>query len=88
MAKLKMLKLPKKPKQSASIAVLENYLKRVADVKKENAHRTALNKKRDSLAAKVAGIGRSSSIGSISTPKRRKKTTTTKKKTSKRKKKR
>ena len=54
MAKLKMLKAPKKPKRSASIATKENWLKRFADVKKENARRVALNKKSDELSKKIA----------------------------------
>lgn len=37
--KPKKLKLPKRPKASASIAVMENYLRKVAEVKKENARR-------------------------------------------------
>lgn len=37
--KPKKLKLPKKPKASASIATMENYLKKVAQVKSDNAKR-------------------------------------------------
>lgn len=54
MARLKMLKAPKKPKRSASIATKENWLKRIVDVKKENARRVALNKKSDELSKKIA----------------------------------
>ena len=54
MARLKMLKAPKKPKKSASIATKENWIKRFADVKKENARRVALNKKSDELSKKIA----------------------------------
>ena len=35
MAKLKMLKAPKKPKRSASIETKEAWLKRVAEIRKE-----------------------------------------------------
>lgn len=56
MAKLKMLKLPKKPKASASVATKENYIKRVNDVKKENKRREALNKKSDALTQKIRNI--------------------------------
>ena len=54
MAKLKMLKAPKKPKKSASVETKENWLKRFAEVKKENARRVALNKKSDELSKKIA----------------------------------
>lgn len=55
MAKLKMLKAPKKPKASASVAVKENWLRRAAEVKKENARRAAENKKSAELSKKIAG---------------------------------
>lgn len=55
MAKLKMLKLPKRPKANASVAVKENWLKRAAEVKKENACRRAQNKKSDELSKKITG---------------------------------
>ena len=55
MAKLKMLKAPKKPKRSASIETKENWLRRVADIKRENAKRASLNKKREELSKKIAG---------------------------------
>ena len=58
MAKLKMLKLPKKPKASASVSVMENYLKRVSEVQKENRRREAENKKAENLRKKIAGIRR------------------------------
>ena len=45
MAKLKMLKRPKAPKATASIAVKENYLKKLAAVKKENSRRASINRK-------------------------------------------
>lgn len=54
MATLKMKKMPKRPKASASIATKENYLKRVAEIKRENAKRAALNKKSQALDAKIA----------------------------------
>lgn len=54
MAKLKMLKAPKRPKKSASIETKENWLKKVAEVKKENARRVALNKKSEELSKKIA----------------------------------
>jgi hypothetical protein len=56
MAKLKMLKYPKKPKATASIAVKENYLRKVADIDKENRSREAQNKKSESLTKRIAGI--------------------------------
>lgn len=54
MAKLKMLKSPKAPKATASIAVKEAYLKRLAEIKKENARREAANKKSDQLSQRIA----------------------------------
>lgn len=56
MATLKMKKLPKAPKASASIQSKENYLKRVAEIKRENNRRAALNKKSDALSKKIAGV--------------------------------
>jgi hypothetical protein len=54
MAKLKMLKRPKAPKASASIAVKENYLKKLAAVKKENSRRASINRKSEELSKKIA----------------------------------
>lgn len=54
MAKFK--KLPKKPKASASVATLENYLRRVAEVKKDNDAIKREKTKREALKRKVAGI--------------------------------
>lgn len=54
MAALKMKKLPKAPKKSASIQTKENYLKRVQEVKRENARREALNKRSATLNAKIS----------------------------------
>jgi predicted Holliday junction resolvase-like endonuclease len=56
MAKLKMIKYPKKPKQSASIETKERYLARVREIDKENAKRKAENKKSEELSKKIAGI--------------------------------
>ena len=55
MAKLKMLKMPKKPKMSASVETKENWLKRAADVKKENERRKRENKRSEELSKKIAG---------------------------------
>ncbi|MDX9696023.1 MAG: hypothetical protein RBT49_09550 [Bacteroidales bacterium] len=56
MAKLKMLKYPKKPKQSASVVTLERYIERCKEIDKENAKRKAQNAKRETLKKRVAGI--------------------------------
>lgn len=56
MAKLKMLKLPKKPKMSASVAVKERWLARVQEIKRENARRIALNKRSIELSKKIANF--------------------------------
>lgn len=54
MAKMKMMKMPKAPKATASVEVKQAYLKRLADVKKENRRREALNKKSEMLSQKIA----------------------------------
>lgn len=59
MAKLKMLKRPKAPKASASIAVKENYLKKLAAVKKENSRRASINRKSEELSKKIAKAAQS-----------------------------
>lgn len=53
MPKLKMLPLPKKPKATASVAVKEKWLKRAADVKKQNEARKRENKKSEELTKKI-----------------------------------
>lgn len=58
MAKLKMLKYPKKPKQSSSVATKERYLSRVKEIDRENMRRKAENKKSDELSKKISAIGR------------------------------
>jgi hypothetical protein len=57
MAKLKYLKLPKKPKAGASIKQLDAWLKRVDGIRKENAQRKSLNDQHERLSKRVAGIG-------------------------------
>lgn len=56
MAKLKMKRLPKKPKASASVEVKENWLRKAAEVKKENARRQQANKRSGELSKKIAGF--------------------------------
>lgn len=56
MAKLKMLKFPKKPKLSASVQAKENWLKRAAEIKKENARRERENKRSEELSKKISGL--------------------------------
>lgn len=56
MAKLKMLKLPKKPKLSASVATKERWLARANEIKKENARRIAMNKRSMELSKKIANF--------------------------------
>ncbi len=56
MAQLKMKKMPKKPKAKASVKQMENYLKKVAEIKKENSRRTTVNKKADNLRKKISGL--------------------------------
>lgn len=54
MAKLKMLKMPKRPKVTASVEAKENWLRKAAEVKKENARRQSENKRSLELSKKIA----------------------------------
>ena len=56
MAKLKMIKLPKSPKASASAEVKERWLQRAAKIKAENAKRAALNKKSEALSKRIQEV--------------------------------
>lgn len=56
MAKLKMIKLPKSPKASASAATKERWLQRASQIKAENAKRAALNKKSEVLTKKIQEV--------------------------------
>jgi hypothetical protein len=58
MAKLKLLKYPKKPKANASVTTLQNYIQRCKDVDKKNADVRKNRTKRESLKKTVAKIGR------------------------------
>jgi C4-type Zn-finger protein len=53
MRKPKKIKSPKKPKANASIATMENYLKKVKDVAKRNADNERDYKKAQSLKEKI-----------------------------------
>lgn len=50
---VKLKKLPKRPKSSASVATKEAYLKKVAEIKKENAKIIADKKKSKDLDKKI-----------------------------------
>ncbi len=65
--KPKKLKLPKKPKATASIATMESYLKKAAETKKINEKRLAEyekakkqkiadKKRKEQLRAKISGL--------------------------------
>ncbi len=54
MGKMKMKKFPRRPKASASNAVKESYLKKVAEIKKENARRVSENKKSVALDKRIS----------------------------------
>lgn len=56
MAKLKMLRLPKKPKLTASVEVKENWLKKAAEVKKENDRRKRENQRSIELSKKIGAV--------------------------------
>lgn len=50
---VKLKKFPKKPKKTASIAAKESFLKKVAEIKKENAKILADDKKSKSLDKRI-----------------------------------
>lgn len=56
MAKLKMIKLPKAPKASASAATKERWLQRASQIKAENAKRAALNRKSEALTKRIQEV--------------------------------
>lgn len=53
MAKFRLKKLPKAPKASSSNATKESYLKKVAEVKRQNAHIMAEKKRSVVLDRKI-----------------------------------
>ena len=53
MRKPKKLKYPRKPKATASVATMENYLKRVKEIDKANAEREREYKKALNLREKI-----------------------------------
>lgn len=82
--KLKMLKMPKKPKRSASIATKEKWLAKVKAVRDENNRRQKLNDRAEALSATISGVDSTyvlptgyksvkMSTGGLLKPKRRKK---------------
>ena len=56
MANRKLKKLPKKPKAGASVKAMENYLDRVADIKKENEAIVKENAHAEKLRKQIAAI--------------------------------
>ena len=78
MARLKLKKLPKKPKASASLATLQNYLAKVKEVKaynaaleKEEAHRQRLLKQvRTGKVVSISGTRRKKSTAKKSAKKK------------------
>lgn len=57
MSKLKMLKLPKKPKRSASLETKQKFIAKVKAIQHENAKRHKLNQDSERLSNVIAGIG-------------------------------
>lgn len=53
MRKPKKMKYPRKPKATASVATMENYLKRVKEIDKANADREREYKKALTLREKI-----------------------------------
>ncbi len=56
MAKLKMLRYPKKPEQSASVRSMENYIAKCKEIDKKNAQRKKENAKADALRKKINAL--------------------------------
>lgn len=78
-----MIKYPKKPKASASVATKENYLARIREIDKENANRRAENNRSAQLSKHIAGI-RQGKKTSLAPRKRKKKSAAPKSKKRKR----
>ncbi len=57
MAKLKMLKFPKKPKRTASVEQKQKFLAKVKAIDSENARRKKQNDLSDKLSQVISGIG-------------------------------
>lgn len=55
-AKGGLKKLPKKPKASASLQTMENWLRRAAEIKKQNDRIRADKKKKDALLQRIRSI--------------------------------
>lgn len=55
MQKPKKLKLPKKPKRNSSLETLKNYVKKCAEIHKENKKRESDYKKFEQLYSKIKG---------------------------------
>jgi hypothetical protein len=56
MKKPKKLKLPKKPKKTASLEALKNYLTKCKEVHRENKKRELEFKKHTKLYTKIKGL--------------------------------
>jgi hypothetical protein len=52
----KLKKYPKKPKASASLSAMENYLDKCKQIDKENAQIKADMKKKETLKKKISGM--------------------------------
>lgn len=59
MPKVKLKKLPKKPRANASAEVLNRYLERCKAIQKENSDRLRNEQKRKDLAEKIKTMDRS-----------------------------
>lgn len=58
MAKIRLKKYPKKPKATASVAVMERYLQRCKEIDKENAAKKKEADRKEQLRKKITKIGR------------------------------
>ncbi len=56
MARLRLLRLPKKPKKTASTAVKERWIQRAKDIQRENARRKADKKKSEHLSQIISNF--------------------------------
>lgn len=58
MTKIRLKKYPKKPKATASVAVMERYLQRCKEIDKENAAKKKEADRKEQLRKKITKIGR------------------------------
>lgn len=74
MKKLKLIKYPRKPKKTASIATKENYLTKCRDIDRMNSDRLKDAKKSADLDKKIESVSKGKAVCKSSTKRKAKKT--------------